>query len=312
MWSNNIMADIQINNLSKWYGQVLGVSNINARIEPGVTGLLGPNGAGKSTLLKILTGQMKADTGGATIGGIPVWNRIELYDIVGFCPDMEKFYERLTGWEFLTYMARLHGMSKSKARNVAREALHTVGLDEAINKRIGAYSKGMRQRVKFAQAILHDPQVIFLDEPMQGMDPIGRLQTGEMIREYGRRGKTILVSSHILNEVEEMTHRILVLNHGQLLAEGDVHEIRELIEEQPRHVRILSPERRKLSNILVSCPEVQTITFGDDPGELLVQTLSPDAFYQRLPDLVLNQQIPIHQLVTLDDNLESVFEYLVK
>jgi len=306
------MADIQIKNLSKWYGQVLGISNISVCIEPGVTGLLGPNGAGKSTLLRILTGQLKADTGGATIGGIPVWNRIRLYEIVGFCPDMEKFYERLTGWEFLTYMARLHGMPKSKALKTAREALHVMGLDDAVNKRIGAYSKGMRQRVKFAQAILHDPQVIFLDEPMQGMDPIGRLQTAELIREYEKQGKTILVSSHILNEVEEMTGRILVLNHGQLLAEGDVHEIRELIEEQPRHVRILSPERRQLSNILVGYPEVQTITFGEDPGELLVQTLSPDAFYQRLPDLVLNRNIPIEQIATLDDNLESVFEYLVK
>ncbi|MBN2326628.1 MAG: ABC transporter ATP-binding protein [Candidatus Omnitrophica bacterium] len=306
------MADIQIKNLSKWYGEVLGVSNITAHIQPGVIGLLGPNGAGKSTLLKILTGQLRADTGGATIGGIPVWNRIHLYEIIGFCPDMEKFYERLTGWEFLTYMARLHGMSKSKARKTAREALHIMGLDDAIDKRIGAYSKGMRQRVKFAQAILHDPEVIFLDEPMQGMDPIGRLQTAEMIREYGRRGKTILVSSHILNEVEDMTHRILVLNHGQLLAEGDVHEIRELIEEQPRHVRILCPERRKLSNILVGCSEVQTITFGDDPGELMVQTLSPDAFYQRLPDMVMNQGLSIDQIETLDDNLESVFEYLVK
>jgi ABC-2 type transport system ATP-binding protein len=306
------MADIEIKNLSKWYGQVLGVSGVSARIEPGVTGLLGPNGAGKSTLLKILTGQIKADTGGATIGGIPVWNHIKLYEIIGFCPDMEKFYERQTGFEFLTYMARLHGMSKSKAMKIARDTLHTMGLDDAINKRIGAYSKGMRQRVKFAQAIMHEPEVLFLDEPMQGMDPLGRLQTAELISDYGKRGKTVLVSSHILNEVEDMTNTILVLNHGQLLAEGDVHEIRELIDEQPRHVRITTPERRKLSNILIGFPEVQTISFEDAPDELMVQTMSPDAFYQRLPDLVLKDNITIEQISTLDDNLESVFEYLVK
>jgi len=306
------MADIEIKNLSKWYGQVLGVSGVSARIEPGVTGLLGPNGAGKSTLLKILTGQIKADTGGATIGGIPVWNHIKLYEIIGFCPDMEKFYERQTGFEFLTYMARLHGMSKSKAMKIARDTLHTMGLDDAVNKRIGAYSKGMRQRVKFAQAIMHDPEVLFLDEPMQGMDPLGRLQTAELISDYGKRGKTVLVSSHILNEVEDMTNTILVLNHGQLLAEGDVHEIRELIDEQPRHVRITTPERRKLSNILIGFPEVQTISFEDAPDELMIQTMSPDAFYQRLPDLVLKDNITIEQISTLDDNLESVFEYLVK
>ncbi len=306
------MAYIEIKNLSKWYGQVLGISGVTARIEPGVTGLLGPNGAGKSTLLKILTGQIKADTGGATIGGIPVWNHIKLYEIVGFCPDMEKFYERLTGLEFLTYMARLHGMSKSKAMQTARDTLHTMGLDDAVNKRIGAYSKGMRQRVKFAQAIMHDPEVLFLDEPMQGMDPLGRLQTAELIRDYGQRGKTVVVSSHILNEVEDMTNTILVLNHGQLLAEGDVHEIRELIDEQPRHVRITTPERRKLSNILIGFPEVQTISFEDAPDELMVQTMSPDAFYQRLPDLVMKDKITIEQISTLDDNLESVFDYLVK
>lgn len=305
------MARIEIRNLSKWYGEVLGVSNITAMLEPGVIGLLGPNGAGKSTLMKILTGQIRADTGQATIGGIPVWNRIELYELVGFCPDHEKFYERLTGFEFLTYMARLHGFSKAKAQAAAKEALHVMGLDEAVHKRIGAYSKGMRQRVKFAQAIMHDPQVLFLDEPLQGMDPIGRFNAVDLIRRCGQQGKTVLVSSHILHEVEEMTHRVIVLNNGQLLAEGDIHEIRELIEEQPRHVRLLSPERRQLSNLLVSYPEVQSIRFEDDPDGLIVQTTSPDAFYNRLPEIVLDRQIPIRQVSTLDDNLESVFEYLV-
>lgn len=306
------MAAIEIHNLSKWYEMVLGVSDVTARIEPGVTGLLGPNGAGKSTLMKLLTGQIQADTGRAAIGGIPVWNRIALYEIVGFCPDMEKFYERLTGHEFLTYMARLHGMPKKRARETALEGMRRLGLEDAVHKRIGAYSKGMRQRLKFTQAILHEPQVLFLDEPLQGMDPIGRMQCVDMIREFGRLGKTVLVSSHILHEVEEMTNRILVLNHGQLLAEGEVHEIRELIEEQPRHVRIQTSKRRELSNILVSFPEVQTISFEEDPEELTVQTLSPDAFYQRLPALVLEKNIPIAQIATLDDNLESVFEYLVK
>lgn len=305
------MATIEISNLSKWYGQVLGVSNVTTHIYPGVTGLLGPNGAGKSTLLKLLTGQIKADTGEAKVDGIPVWDHIALYERIGFCPDSEKFYERLTGIEFLTYMARLHGNPKSHAMKIANESLERVGLQDAAEKRIGAYSKGMRQRIKFAQAVIGEPDVIFLDEPLSGMDPIWRSGTVNLIREYGRMGKTILVSSHILHEVEEMTNRILVLNNGLLLAEGAVQEIRELIEEQPRHVRIITPERQRLSNILVACDEVQTISFGDDPDEITVQTTSPDSFYQRMEGIVLDEELPIRQIVTLDDNLESVFNYLV-
>jgi ABC-2 type transport system ATP-binding protein len=306
------MASIEIRDFSKWYGEVIGVSNINARIDPGVTGLLGPNGAGKSTLLKLLTGQIKADTGEAKIGGQPVWNNPPLYDLIGFCPDLEKFYERLTGLEFLSYAARLHGMSKAEAISRSTAMLEKMGLADAIHKRIGAYSKGMRQRIKFAQAVLHEPDVIFLDEPLSGMDPIGRHDAVEMIREFSRQGKTILVSSHILHEVEEMTSRILVLNNGLLLAEGEVQEIRELIDEQPRHVRIITGERQQLTSLLVNYPEVQSIRFCEEPDELVVQTTSPDAFYNRMDSVVFDHRIPIHQIIPLDDNLQSVFEYLVK
>ncbi len=306
------MASIEINDLSKWYGEVIGVSNINAKIDPGVTGLLGPNGAGKSTLLKLLTGQIKADTGSAKIGNQQIWNNPSMFDIVGFCPDLEKFYESLTGLDFMTYTARLHGMSKTQGKKKAIDMLEKMGLADAVNKRIGAYSKGMRQRIKFGQAILHDPEVIFLDEPLGGMDPIGRQETVEMIHEFERQGKTVVVSSHILHEVEEMTSRILVLNNGLLLAEGDVHEIRELIDEQPRHVRIVTSERQRLTTRLVEYPEVQSISFAEDPNELVVQTTVPDSFYNRMDDLIFDHNIPIHQMITLDDNLQSVFEYLVK
>ncbi len=306
------MASIEIRDLSKWYGEVIGVSNVNARIDPGVTGLLGPNGAGKSTLLKLLTGQINSDTGEAKIGGQPVWNNPKLFDLAGFCPDLEKFYEKLSGLEFLTYAARLHGMSKSQAVKRSEAMLEKVGLADAMQKRIGAYSKGMRQRIKFAQAILHEPEVLFLDEPLSGMDPIGRFETMKWIREFGEQGKTVVVSSHILHEVEDMTSRILVLNNGLLLAEGMVHEIRELIEEQPRHVKIVTPDRQRLTTRLVEYPEVQSIRFSDDFDELVVQTTSPDAFYNRMESLVFDHQIPIQQMVPLDDNLQSVFEYLVK
>lgn len=306
------MAVIQLDSLSKWYGEVIGVSSITARIEPGVTGLLGPNGAGKTTLLRMLTGQICPDTGTIKIDGKPVWNNPDIYNTIGLCPDIETFYDLQTGFEFLVYIARLNGESKRKAIEIAKAALDEVGLTEAANKRVGAYSKGMKQRLKIAQAILHEPKVLFLDEPMSGLDPLGRQHIVDLILMYGRMGKTVVVSSHILHEVEVMTQQIMLLNHGLLVAEGNVHEIRELIDEQPRHVQIFSSERRELSNLLIRCEQVQTITFGEQPDELIVQTRKPDAFYRYLNHLVIEQSLPVRQMVTLDDNLQSIFEYLVK
>lgn len=301
-----------MNQLSKWYGEVIGVSGVTTEIAPGVTGLLGPNGAGKTTLFKLLTGLLKPDAGDAAIDGERIWNHPPIYRRVGYCPASERMYDSLTGMEWLCYMARLHGMSASAARARAQECLEEVGMMDAADKRVGAYSKGMRQRVKFAQAILHNPDALLFDEPLSGMDPMNRSHAVELIRRWGDAGKTVVVSSHILHEVEAMTNRIMLLNHGMLLAEGVVHEIRELIEEQPRHVRIITSERRLLSNRLVQFSEVQTIRFGDKPDELIVQTLKPDDFYPRLSDLALDEGIPIQQIAAMDDNLESVFDYLVK
>ncbi|MGI6455010.1 MAG: ABC transporter ATP-binding protein [bacterium] len=306
------MAIIAIHNLSKWYGEVIGVSHVTCEIHPGVTGLLGPNGAGKTTFFKLISGLIRADTGSIAVDGQPVWNNPSIFQTIGYCPSIEKIYETMTGLEFLMYMARLNGMSRSAARARALECLEQMDLSHAVNKSIGAYSKGMRQRVKFAQALIHDPEVLYFDEPLSGMDPIGRLKSVELIRRLGQEGRTILVSSHILEEVEDMTHQIMLLNNGMLLAEGDVLEIRELLEEQPRHVQIQTPDRRLLSNLLVQFPEVQTISFGDEPDLLIVMTTEADSFYPRLNQIVLEKKIPIHEVVTLDDNLQSVFDYLVK
>ena len=306
------MATVSLQNVSKWYGEVIGVSDVTCEIRPGVTGLLGPNGAGKTTLFKVLTGLMKTDTGSINIDGQPVWNNPDIFHAMGMCPSSEALYDQLTGLEYLMYMARLHGLSARAARERSMKTLEEVGLADAVNKPIGAYSKGMRQRVKFAQSIQHDPQVLLLDEPLSGMDPLGRHSVVQRIKHYGEMGKTVIVSSHILHEVEEMTNRILLLNNGMLLAEGVVQEIRELIEEQPRHVQIVSPDMRRLSNKLIEFPEVKTIRFGEDSDEMIVQTHSPDVFFPKLTNLILDEDISVTQINTLDDNLQSVFEYLVK
>lgn len=306
------MAEVSLQNVSKWYGEVIGVSDVTTVLRPGVTGLLGPNGAGKTTLFKVLTGLMPPDTGRVTLDGAPIWNNPAIYHRIGFCPSAENMYEQLTGFEFLTYMARLNGMNDADARERAMTTLGEVGLTEAAHKPIGAYSKGMRQRVKLGQSIQHQPDVLYFDEPMSGLDPLGRIDTVNLIHRYGKEGKTVVVSSHILHEIEEMTNTIMLLNNGMLLAEGVVHEIRELIEEQPRQVRIVTRELKRLSNRIIEFPEVKTIRFGEEEGELLIQTHSPDSFFPKLTNLILEDEIPIDEMSTTDDDLQSVFEYLVK
>ena len=302
---------IQIEGLSKWYGQVLGINDITAELGPGVTGLLGPNGAGKTTLLKVLTGQTKPSRGFAHINGQPVWNNSTVFHHVGFCPDIDTFYEDMTGMEFLVYLVRLHGYAGRKAKNLALETLETVNLLDARQKKIGAYSKGMRQRIKLAQALFHKPECLLLDEPLSGMDPVGRKHTIDLIHAYGEEGRTVLVSSHILHEIEEMTKRIMMINHGTLIAEGDVHEIREMIESHPCQISITSPDRETLSNHLVAFPEVVSIRRGENNWELVIETRHPDRFHNRLTDLIVSEGFSIEALSSPDDNLQAVFDYLM-
>jgi ABC-2 type transport system ATP-binding protein len=235
--------------VSKWYGQVIGLNDVSVNVPSGITGLLGPNGAGKSTLMKLITGQLKPNTGSLRVLGQPVWANPALYTRLGFCPEQDAFYERMTGMEWVTALVRLNGFSDRAARDAAERALARVDLLQEADKRIGAYSKGMRQRIKLAQAIVHDPEVLILDEPLSGMDPLGRRRTIRMIREWARQGKSILVSSHILHEIESMTTNILLINNGRILAEGNVHQIRDLIDEHPHTVYIRASDPRTLARI---------------------------------------------------------------
>ena len=230
--------------LSKWYGQVIGLNDVSVSVPPGITGLLGPNGAGKSTFMKLITGQLKPSKGTVTILGAPIWNNPGLYSRIGFCPEQDAFYERMTGLEWVTALVRLNGVSETEAATMAGRALEQVELTDAANKKIGAYSKGMRQRVKMAQALVHDPELLILDEPLSGMDPIARRKSIRMIKEWGRAGKSIIVSSHILHEIESMTANILLVNQGRILAEGNVHQIRDLIDEHPHTVYIKADHTR--------------------------------------------------------------------
>ena len=298
--------------LSKWYGQVIGVNNLNFTIEPGVTGFLGPNGAGKTTLLRLLTGQLKPSKGQVTLDGDVVWNNHEILQKVGYCPEVDAFWSYLTGWEFVYSMCRLHGLGKAEAELRTEDAIQTMDMTEAQYKRIGGYSKGMRQRIKMAQAIAHEPEMLFLDEPLNGMDPLGRHTTMELIKKLGSEGKTVVVSSHVLHEVEAMTDTIILINHGRLLAEGNIYDIRRLIDTHPLQVTIRCDNVNILTSKLLEFDDVMSVQFDRERNQLTVETNRPDDFHLRLPEIALKNNVKIHSLWSPDENLEAVFDYLVR
>jgi ABC-2 type transport system ATP-binding protein len=297
--------------LSKWYGQVNGLNDVTVAIPPGVTGLLGPNGAGKSTFMKLMTGQLKPSQGTIHVLGRSLWDHPESFQRVGFCPEQDAFYDRMTGLEWITALVRLNGLSDADAAAAAERALAQVELTDAAGKKIGAYSKGMRQRVKLAQALVHDPELLILDEPLTGMDPLQRRRTIRQIKEWARRGRHVIVSSHILHEIEAMTSNILLINNGRIVAEGNVHQIRDLIDTHPHTVHVRAADPRALARRLIGDDGVMSLAF--EPDAVIVQTRTPDAFYGTITALAASGEIgAISEVTSPDDNLQAVFKYLVK
>ena len=264
---------VQAEHLSKWYGQVNGLNDITVAIPPGVTGLLGPNGAGKSTFMKLMTGQLKPSQGTIQVLGTSLWDAPEAFARVGFCPEQDAFYDRMTGLEWVTALVRLNGLSDADAAAAADRALAEVDLSDAAGKKIGAYSKGMRQRIKLAQALVHDPEVLILDEPLSGMDPLQRRKTIRLIKDWARLGRHVIVSSHILHEIEAMTSNILLINNGRIVAEGNVHQIRDLIDTHPHSVHIRASDPRALAHRLLADDGVMSLAF--EPGAVVIETRQP-------------------------------------
>lgn len=305
------MSIVAAAHVSKWYGQVIGLNDVSLSVPPGITGLLGPNGAGKSTFMKLITGQLRPSKGTLTVLGEPIWGNQSLYFRIGFCPEQDAFYERMTGLEWVSALVRLNGGTETDSINRAKHALDLVDLADAADKKIGAYSKGMRQRVKLAQALVHDPELLILDEPLTGMDPVARRKTIRLIRDWGRAGRSVIVSSHILHEIEAMTSNILLINQGRILAEGDVHHIRELIDEHPHTVHIRAEQPRALAREFLAAADVLSLRFEE--GAVIVQTAKPDVFYARLTEMAASNVFgAIHEVTSPDDTLSAVFQYLVK
>lgn len=297
---------------SRWYGQVIGLNDITCSIKPGLTALLGQNGAGKSTLLRLATGQLRPTTGEVKIFGEAPFANCNVLKRIGYCPEVDNFYEGNSAREFVQFLAEISGLPPKKAADRTAEVLHSVGIIGYEDKKIAGYSKGMRQRVKLAQAMILDPDIILLDEPLNGLDPITRREVIDLLHDLAQKGKTIVVSSHILYEVESMTRSIVLLHRGRLLAEGDLRVIRSLIDKYPHRVRIQTGQARQLAAKLTTLANIVSIQFDKQLRTVDLEVNEPDAFYDILGKLTVEGGYEITGYSSPDNNLESVFEYLVK
>ncbi len=302
---------IRAEKLGKWYGNVLGLSDISIEIGPGITGLLGPNGAGKSTFMKLITGQLRPSIGTISIGGRSVWNHPEIFRRVGFCPEQDAFYEDMTGREFLSGLLGLFGYAPSEIRERAARALEFVDLTEAADRMIRGYSRGMRQRLKIGQSLAHEPDILILDEPLNGLDPLSKRKVIRLIKDYRTEGRTVLVSSHVLPEIEALTKSIVLVHQGKILAEGDIHHIRGLIDAHPHIIAVRTSEPRVLAGRFVGEPDVQSVRFDEAEGTVLFETKNRDQFFGRLTRWAGDPGFDIEEITSPDDNLQSVFDYLV-
>lgn len=309
------MTTIDITAASRWYGNVVAVNDVTMRIGPGVTGLLGPNGAGKSTLIHMMGGFLAPSSGTVTLDGSPIWRNTGVYAHVGLVPEREAAYDFLTGWQFTLLNARLHGLPDPAA--AARRALDLVEMTDTAGRAVGTYSKGMRQRVKMAAALVHDPAVLLLDEPFNGMDPRQRMHLMTLIQQIGEQGRTVLFSSHILEEVEHVAVHIEVMVAGRHAASGDFREIRRLMTDRPHMFTLRSSDDRRLAAALIAHPStsgVELVSAGANDGDgtaLSVRTIDFAAFTVQVPRVARQVGVRLFDVSPTDESLESVFSYLV-
>ncbi len=301
---------IETRDASKWFGEVVAVNRLNIAVDRGVTGLLGPNGAGKTTLIRLILGLYSPSRGDVRVFGESPRNNLRIARRVGYCPELDRFFENMSGLAFVRWLCRYQGMGRAEADRAAREACAQVGMSRRMDDNIETYSQGMRQRIRIAQAIAHEPELLILDEPMSGLDPEGREEIFRLVTRLGDAGRTVIVSSHVLYEIERVTNNIILMYGGRMLAQGSVREIRELIDEHPHTVRIQCDEPRRVAERFAL--EEATLGLDVTGSTVCIRTADPGGFYQALNALVAESGIEVASLDCPDDNLQSVFDYLVK
>lgn len=310
--SDDPQNEIVFDNVSKFYGEILGVNRVTLSIPPGITSLVGPNGAGKTTLMNLMTGLLRPTRGTVNVLGIPTDRPEVLFRTVGYCSQFDSFPRGLTGREFISSFLMVSGFSKTEAEDLSTKALERVDLMPAADRKIGAYSKGMRQRVRLAQSIAHQPSVLILDEPLNGLDPMVRAETIALFKQLAAEGLHLIISSHILHEVDMMSDRVVLLNNGYVVAEGAIHGVRDEMDmEHPMQILIRCDKPTALAARMFGSDHLVEARVHDDRHGLFVKTRDPDKFYLLLNEVVAQGEIDIESVAPADDDLNAVYEYLI-
>ncbi len=308
----NSQSEILFDNVSKFYGEILGVNRVNLAIPPGITSLVGPNGAGKTTLMNLMTGLLRPTRGRLSVLGIPTDQPETLFRKVGYCSQFDSFPRGLTGRKFIKSFLMVSGFASKEADELTTKALERVDLVAAADRRIGAYSKGMRQRVRLAQSIAHQPSVLILDEPLNGLDPVVRAETIALFRQLAAEGLHLIISSHILHEVDMMSDRVVLLNNGYVVAEGAIHGVRDEMDvEHPMQVLIRCDQPSLLAARMFRNDNVVEARLHEDRRGLFVKTRNPDRFYLLLNEVVAQGEIEVESIAPVDDDLSAVYDYLI-
>ncbi|HEY7600547.1 MAG TPA: ABC transporter ATP-binding protein [Candidatus Limnocylindrales bacterium] len=304
-------AHIVFDGVSKFYGEVLGVNRVSLTIAPGITSLVGPNGSGKTTLMNLATGLLRPTHGSVSVLGLTTDRSEELFRSVGYCTQYDSFPRGLTGLDFLTLYLRLHGHGRRRARTLAGEALERVNLAAAAGRRVGAYSKGMRQRIKLAQAICHDPRVLLLDEPLNGLDPLARAEVIALFRSLAQEGRYVVLSSHILHEVDLLSDRVVLMSGGYVVAEGEIHGVRSEMDEHPMQILVRCDQPGRLAARVFEQDHVVEVKLHPDRLGLFVRTRDAERFYLLLNELVARGEVAVEAVAPADDDVEAVYQYLI-
>ena len=302
---------ITFTDVSRFYGEVLGINSVNLSIPPGITSLVGPNGSGKTTLMNLMTGLIHPTEGEISVLGIPPNHPERLCRLLGYCAQFDAFPKGITGYQFIYSFLRMYGMSDAECDRRTRASLELVGLMQAAERPVAAYSKGMRQRVKLAQATAHDPRVVVLDEPLNGLDPLARSEAIAIFRQWGAEGRHVLVSSHILHEVDQISDQVILLSQGYVVAEGQIQGVRSEVKEQPMQIQVRCDRPGLLASRLFQQDHVVEAKLSPDGKGLLLRTRDADSFYLLLNRVILDSGLEVESVAPADDDVNSVYQYLI-
>ena len=302
---------IVFEDVSKFYGEILGVNRVNLQIAPGITSLVGPNGSGKTTLMNLMTGLLQPTGGHISVLGLSPGDPERLFRQIGYCSQFDSFPNRATAREFIEFYLLVQGYTRQQTRDLAQQALERVSLTEAADRKVSAFSKGMRQRVRLAQSIAHNPSVLVLDEPLNGLDPLARAEIIRLFRQLAEAGMYVIISSHILHEVDMMSDSVVLLNNGYIVAEGEVHGVRDEIHERPIQILIRCDRPQALASRLFEHEYTVEARIHDDRQGLFVKTRRPDDFYLLLNKVITEQHLEVESVAPVDDDLNAVYQYLI-